>query len=95
VLQRIVARGGRMTLSDDSHGAREVARHYGRMRDYLVAHGVQTVHRLVLVRQGHGHGHGHGHGAPGEGEGRVAVELVADWHTHPFWTTLAGHDVIA
>jgi histidinol-phosphatase (PHP family) len=81
VLQRIVARGGRVTLSDDSHGAREVARYYGRMRDYLVAHGVQTVHRLVR------------HGAPGEG--RVAVELVADWHMHPFWSTLAGHEVIS
>ncbi|WFD34183.1 histidinol-phosphatase [Malassezia cuniculi] len=43
VLQRIRAAGGRIALSDDSHGTNQVALNYSRLREYLLSEGVHEI----------------------------------------------------
>lgn len=43
VLRRILAAGGRIALSDDSHGTAQVSLNYIRMREYLLAEGVDAI----------------------------------------------------
>ncbi|KAJ1950386.1 hypothetical protein FBU59_000708 [Linderina macrospora] len=49
LMQAILQRGGRITLSDDSHGSGDVAMHYNRLYAYLQEMHVEKVH---CVRQG-------------------------------------------
>ncbi|KAJ1943553.1 hypothetical protein EC988_006207 [Linderina pennispora] len=44
LLREILARRGRITLSDDSHGGSDVAMHYDRLYAYLMEMQVQDVH---------------------------------------------------
>ncbi|KAE8451683.1 hypothetical protein EG329_003140 [Mollisiaceae sp. DMI_Dod_QoI] len=47
VVERLVGLGGRLTLSDDSHGVEQVGTNYGRMIEYLEGLGVSEVWTLV------------------------------------------------
>ncbi|KAL1742421.1 polymerase/histidinol phosphatase-like protein [Schizophyllum fasciatum] len=46
VLQFILANGGRITLSDDSHGPHAVGLNYSKMKTYLQANGIKDIWRL-------------------------------------------------
>ncbi|KAJ1970751.1 hypothetical protein H4R35_005679 [Dimargaris xerosporica] len=46
ILEIIIAKGGRLTLSDDSHGSNDVALHYTELYRYLKEMGVQTVYYI-------------------------------------------------
>ena len=82
VLELIRSNGGRVCLSDDSHGVQQVGLNYTRMRDYLLAAGVSEVWTLVRSDQ-----------ATPEDEQvgtstRVRARRVQEWTKHSFWTTL-------
>lgn len=82
IVQLIMELGGRICLSDDSHGIAQVGLNYGRMRDYLVSMGVKEVWHLVGVEereQG---------GEPVGARGRVLGRRVPDWTTDTFWVDL-------
>ncbi|KAJ2453666.1 hypothetical protein EV183_002070 [Coemansia sp. RSA 2336] len=46
LLQEILQRGGRVTISDDSHGEQDVCMHYDRLLDYLNEMGITRLHYL-------------------------------------------------
>ncbi|KAF7302168.1 Histidinol-phosphatase [Mycena indigotica] len=77
ILEFIVAHGGRLALSDDSHGPHAVGLNYGRLPDYLHRAGVQDLWTLAPSD------------APNPG-GRmvIPVKLDGDWKKHAFWTQL-------
>ncbi|KAJ1852850.1 hypothetical protein GGH12_001349 [Coemansia sp. RSA 1822] len=52
LLQEIMARGGRITLSDDSHGEHDVCMHYDRALAYLREMGVRQLHYLCKTAEG-------------------------------------------
>ncbi|KAJ1794209.1 hypothetical protein GGH15_002390 [Coemansia sp. RSA 562] len=52
LLQEILARGGRITLSDDSHGEHDVCMHYDRALAYLREMGVKQLHYLRKTAEG-------------------------------------------
>ncbi|EJT52187.1 histidinol-phosphatase [Trichosporon asahii var. asahii CBS 8904] len=77
VLQLILSKGGRVCLSDDSHGVSYVGLNYGRLREYLVAQGVEEIWYLVPRDQ--------------EGEkvgkrGRVKAKPLRGWERAEFWS---------
>ncbi|KAJ2161840.1 hypothetical protein GGF46_001148 [Coemansia sp. RSA 552] len=43
LLEAILQRGGRITISDDSHGEQDLCMHYGRLRRYLVEVGASSL----------------------------------------------------
>ncbi|KAJ2380345.1 hypothetical protein H4S02_006731 [Coemansia sp. RSA 2611] len=49
LLREILDKGGRVTLSDDSHGAKDVCMHYDRLLAYLQGLGVHDLHYLSRV----------------------------------------------
>lgn len=50
--QYIISRGGKLTLSDDSHGPADVGMHYARLRDYLETMGIATLYHLDYDEEG-------------------------------------------
>ncbi|KAJ2557767.1 hypothetical protein EV175_001146 [Coemansia sp. RSA 1933] len=72
LLQEIVAKGGRLTIADDSHGAKDVAMYYDRLHRYLCEMGVRDLHYL---RRSEEAGHSH-----------TEVCVLKDATTHRFWT---------
>ncbi|KAJ2786902.1 hypothetical protein GGI15_001171 [Coemansia interrupta] len=72
MLREILERGGRVTISDDSHGPDDVCMHYGRLLGYLREMGIDRLH--YLSRGGGGSG------------GGQAQACVLDYATeHEFW----------
>lgn len=82
--QLITSLGGKVCLSDDSHGVAFVGLNYLPMRDYLVARGVDTVWSLV-----HAEARQQGDEAVGP-RGRVVARPLPGWDKDAFWTTFAG-----
>ncbi|KAJ5175350.1 uncharacterized protein N7482_001227 [Penicillium canariense] len=52
ICKEFVARGGRLCLSDDSHGVDQVSLNFGRVREFLDQVGVETLYYLRLVGEG-------------------------------------------
>lgn len=78
VLRLILEVGGRICLSDDSHGVAAVGQNYARLREYLVQHGVTRIWHLVPAAEG---------GEPVGTRGRVRARPLADWDKAQFWDT--------
>lgn len=73
VLRLILSLGGRVALSDDSHGPHAVGLNYGRMKEYLRREGVQEVWRLQIADE------------PNE-KGRWVKAIKVDrWWEDAFW----------
>lgn len=79
VLRLIRESGGRICLSDDSHGVALVGLNYPRMRDYLVQEGVDTVWCLVPASQRTERDEDVGDRA------KVVARPVPNWAQDPFW----------
>lgn len=71
--QYILANGGRLTLSDDSHAPSRVANYYMETRRFLEECGVIELHVLERV----------------EAAGECRWQAVRDWAALPFWASLA------
>jgi len=82
--QLIMDLGGRVCLSDDSHGVAQVGLNYRRMKDYLVSMGVKEIWHLVDLRERQG-----GDQSVGR-RGRVVARRISGWETDPFWKGLEG-----
>ncbi|GJN90573.1 hypothetical protein Rhopal_003585-T1 [Rhodotorula paludigena] len=67
VFDLILAKGGRFTLSDDSHGPQAVGLHYDRAYNYLRERNVQELWQLVPTDKA---------SAPGEGQRGVKAERI-------------------
>jgi len=52
VFKLILARGGKFTLSDDSHGPNDVAMHYDKLQAYLLEMGVDSLYYLAIDDKG-------------------------------------------
>jgi len=74
--------GGRICLSDDSHGVAQVGLNYGRMKLYLEKMGVEEIWYLVGVEQKE-----NGDESVGP-RGRVVARRMKDWTLHRFWAGL-------
>jgi histidinol-phosphatase (PHP family) len=72
----ILRHGGRLALSDDSHGPDAVALNYRRLRDYLRDEGVEQIWHLQLSDESN---------AGGRAVCSVVVE--GDWTEHKFWAS--------
>lgn len=77
VLQLILSRGGRVCLSDDSHGVSYVGLNYGRLREYLVKQGVEEVWYLVPAAEA---------GEDVGKRGRVKARPLRGWEKAEFWS---------
>ena len=70
----IVKRGGKLCLSDDSHGKHAVGLNYDRLADYLSSSGITGIYHLERCEQG------------GIGTRNMRPVLVdGDWRSDPFW----------
>lgn len=69
-----MAQGGRLALSDDSHGPHAVGLNYDRLREYLLRIGVNELWRLE-------------HSARPNVAGRhiAALKVEGKWWNHSFW----------
>lgn len=76
VLRLILQRGGRICLSDDSHGVSYVGLNYGKMREYLVNEGVKEIWYLVP---------GSEEGERVGNRGRVKARKLEGWAENDFW----------
>ncbi|KAF8452340.1 Polymerase/histidinol phosphatase-like protein [Boletus edulis BED1] len=70
----ILELGGRLALSDDSHGPHRVGENYSRVRDYLRQLGVKELWYLTRTPDG----------SPFE-RGLSATCVTDDWWKHDFW----------
>ncbi|KAI7827796.1 Polymerase/histidinol phosphatase-like protein [Kickxella alabastrina] len=52
LLAEILSRGGRVTISDDSHGAQDVCMFYGRLAGYLREMDINRLHYLARTPEG-------------------------------------------
>lgn len=77
VLQLILAKGGRVCLSDDSHGVSYVGLNYKRLREYLVNQGVEEIWYLVPRDQD---------GEKVGKRGRVKAKPLKGWEKAEFWS---------
>ncbi|KAL1412887.1 hypothetical protein Q8F55_000636 [Vanrija albida] len=84
VLRLILDNGGRICLSDDSHGVSYVGLNYGPMRDYLVAQQVETIWYLVPAAATAAAAADGLDQAVGK-RGRVVARPMKDWASDPFW----------
>ncbi|KAJ1970296.1 hypothetical protein IWQ62_000023 [Dispira parvispora] len=78
ILRIILAKGGRLTLSDDSHGPDDVALHYSVVREYLDEMGVNKVAYPLPCKEKQ----------PANEISTVPVAWVDDVISHPFWSGL-------
>lgn len=76
--QLIIAKSGRLCLSDDSHGPKAVGLNYLRMRDYLLDSGVEEIWYLTDRKEGQ----------VGLGKTR-AKRYEGDWASDEFWNKVA------
>ncbi|KAJ7628889.1 Polymerase/histidinol phosphatase-like protein [Roridomyces roridus] len=74
VLEVILKNGGRLTLSDDSHGPHAVGLNYGRLPEYLQRAGVSELWFLE-----------HSESLNAAGRYVRATKMDQPWATHPFW----------
>jgi histidinol-phosphatase (PHP family) len=74
--------GGRICLSDDSHGIAQVGLNYGRMKTYLEDMDVKEIWYLVSADD-----RLDGDEVVG-GRGRVVARRLREWAAHPFWAEL-------
>ncbi|KAJ1660333.1 hypothetical protein IWQ61_000732 [Dispira simplex] len=79
ILRIILAKGGRLTLSDDSHGPNDVAMHYSVMREYLDEMGVDKIAYPLPWKEER----------PTNEQTTVPVAWIEDVVNHPFWSGLA------
>ncbi|KAL7423153.1 hypothetical protein Q5752_002453 [Cryptotrichosporon argae] len=79
VLRLVLARGGRLCLSDDSHGVSHVGLNYARLRAYLASERVEAVWHLVLASEARAGDVALGH------RGRVRTRRVEGWEEGAFW----------
>jgi histidinol-phosphatase (PHP family) len=84
ILQLILKLGGRLCLSDDSHGVHAVGLNYARLRQYLIDQGVDTLWYLEKDSE---------ETAPAQNgppvrfaRGTVAKSMGPEWQSHPFWS---------
>ena len=70
--------GGRLALSDDSHGPHRVGENYTGMRDYLRRMGVKELWYLARTSDG----------IPFE-RGLSATRVAGNWWEHDFWERCA------
>jgi len=80
--QLILDMGGRICLSDDSHGIAQVGLNYGRMKSYLEEMDVKEIWHLVPNKERRD-----GDEVVGN-RGRVIARRMADWTGHGFWAKL-------
>ncbi|SPO32643.1 related to HIS2 - histidinol-phosphatase [Ustilago trichophora] len=96
ILDLILSMGGRLCLSDDSHGVQAVGLNYLRMRQYLIDSGVDRIWYLEKNSSTSFSTIGdssvtHSSSAPTRfPRGTVAKSMGPEWKTHPFWTTFAA-----
>ena len=76
ILSAMKELGVRFTLSDDSHGFRDIGMHYNKLVDYLKEMEIQTIWYPKLV----------------DAEGSAQMEVIAwDGYLHdPFWSALSN-----
>jgi len=74
LLQIILLRGGRLTLSDDSHGPHAVGLNYGRLPEYLRRAGIEELWFLE-----------HSDTPNASGRNVRATKMNRPWAAHPFW----------
>ncbi|KAJ7120212.1 Polymerase/histidinol phosphatase-like protein [Mycena epipterygia] len=79
VLEIILKNGGRLTLSDDSHGPHAVGLNYARLPEYLQRAGVAELWFLE-----------HSETPNAAGRNVQATKMDRDWATHPFWARFAS-----
>ncbi|KAJ1665436.1 hypothetical protein IW140_003406 [Coemansia sp. RSA 1813] len=72
LLREILQKGGRVTISDDSHSAQDVGMHYDRLHAYLCEMGVDALHYLRRTEEG--------------GGSRVETCVLEKATEHRFWT---------
>eukprot|EP00051_Salpingoeca_urceolata_P018374 m.257296 g.257296 ORF g.257296 m.257296 type:complete len:298 (+) comp19180_c4_seq2:140-1033(+) len=51
-LKRILACGGKLTISDDAHSVQQVATHYKQLREFLLTEGVVDIYKLEMTEDG-------------------------------------------
>ena len=71
----IVTHGGKLCLSDDSHGKQAVGLNYDQLADYLRTSGITEIYHLVRCERGGGVG----------GRKMRPVLVEGDWMSDPFW----------
>ncbi|KAA1112546.1 histidinolphosphatase [Puccinia graminis f. sp. tritici] len=87
ILQLIISLGGRLTLSDDSHGSDRVGLNYDKSFDYLKMNNVSTLWYLVPAAEEH---------SIMQPRGKVsAVPIPGNWWEHPFWSQASANPVTA
>ena len=69
--QMILKHGGKLCLSDDSHGKHAVGLNYDRLADYLSTSGITEIYHLGRAKR--------------EGRGVRPVLVEGDWRSDPFW----------
>ncbi|KAJ7692884.1 Polymerase/histidinol phosphatase-like protein [Mycena rosella] len=74
LVEIILKNGGRLALSDDSHGPQAVGLNYGRLPEYLQRAGVTELWFLEHSE------------APNAAGRHVRAKKMDPWATHPFWT---------
>ncbi|KAJ7215156.1 histidinol-phosphatase, partial [Mycena rebaudengoi] len=74
IMEFIVTHGGRLTLSDDSHGPHAVGLNYGRLPEYLQRVGVSDIWFLEESDKPNA-----------AGRNVRATTMGRTWATHPFW----------
>lgn len=76
--QIILKNGGRLALSDDSHGPHAVGLNYGSLPEYLQRVGVTELWFLEYSDTPNT-----------SGRNVRATKMERPWATHPFWTRLS------
>ncbi|KAJ2760938.1 hypothetical protein H4S06_001469 [Coemansia sp. BCRC 34490] len=84
LLHEILQKGGRVTISDDSHGAQDVGMHYDRLHAYLREMGVRDVHYLRHATEEE-HEENDGSENNSNGNNKIDVCVLRDAVDHPFW----------
>ncbi|KAJ7165422.1 Polymerase/histidinol phosphatase-like protein, partial [Mycena filopes] len=79
LLEIILQRGGRLTLSDDSHGPHAVGLNYARLPEYLQRAGVTELWFLEHSETPN----------PSSGRHTRATKMDQPWAAHPFWAGLS------
>ena len=82
--QLIVKHGGKLGLSDDSHGKHAVGLNYDRLAEYLRISGITEIHYLARCE------------VEEVGARKMRPVLVeGDWMDDPFWDRLRGAPRVA
>ena len=91
IFRLILISGGKICLSDDSHGVHAVGLNYLRLRQYLIESEVHTLWYLEKDTQSLEPVNEVTGSAPTRfARGTIAKTVGVDWKTHPFWDNLAS-----